>query len=241
MNLKGIKPINLENVKEPRINRILRVGVELEGGWDKRPGPHKIEHDGSVKGLVGVKLGVGEIPSPPLEPEAIGAWIREYYPPHINETCGMHVHFSFKTPMAYQRLMVPEYDATVIDAFNKWATNNLPIDHCIWTRLKGESPYCQHVFDADNQVLNNEKDRDQHRRGHRYTVINRCWSRIGTTECRLLPMMPTANLAVKAVEELMNITNKFFIATAKKEAKLRGEVEDKMKEIRENRQMRVRI
>lgn len=237
MNLKGIDPVDLGENKKFRINRVQLIGVELEGGWDK---PVPVEHDGSVQGLKAKVM--GEIPSPPLALEPLKNWMREYYPPHINETCGMHVHQSVISPLTYQRLMDPKYAVTVIHYFREWGKKvKLPPGHPIWDRLDGKSEYCQPVFDADMQVLNVDKDRDRRRKGHRYTVVNYCWGRTGTFEVRLLPMMPTVDLAIAAVEELVNITNGFLIATAKRDKKHQGEAVLKGKELRENRDIRGRF
>lgn len=240
INLKDVKPINLNGVKV-RLNRIYRVGVELEGGWDKSPDPQfRLEHDGSVQGTNAL-FAAGELPSPPMEVDKIEAWIRKFYPDRVNETCGMHVHLSVKSALTYQRLMRPEYPKTIIEEFKKWSKENLPANHCIFDRLAGKSIYCRHVFSADDQVMNVEKDHNRDRRGNRYTVVNYCWGRHQTAECRLLPMMPDVDTSVRAVQELIDITNKFLCATAEKERKLRGEALLNDRGAKEVRDVRVRL
>ena len=133
----------------------------------------------------------------------------------------MHVHINFKSAFSYNRVMTAAYPATIVEAFKTWAKQKqLPDTHPIWPRLAGKSRYCQHVFDADNQVRATEKDHNQERPGHRYTVVNYCYGRYCTAECRLLPMMATAELAVEAVQELLDVTNAFLVALpAKREPK----------------------
>ena len=238
MNLKGTPSVNLDNIKHPR-NRIYRIGIELEGGWDKLPaGIAKLDHDGSVVGLPISK--VGEIPSPPLEVEEFEKWVRANYPNHVNETCGMHVHLSFKSALTYQRLMNPSYPATIVAYVGKWGKKALPDNHCLWERLDGRSEFCKLQYYAEQQVVQAEKDRDRQRVGNRYTIINYCWARTTTLECRLLPMMPNADTAIEAIRELLNITNSYLVATAKKEARLKGDVIMSKSHTREERNVRVR-
>lgn len=157
----------------------------------------------------------GELPSLPLEIKEWENWIRQSYPSHVNSTCGMHVHMSFRTIMAYQRTMAPEFVKTVLAEFQKWAeVKSLPTEHPLWGRLAGNSEYCQHLFFADDQAKWTRKEYEHHAAKHRYTVVNWCYSRYGTVEVRLLPMMDTIDLAVDAIKHLMLVTNAFLVATA---------------------------
>lgn len=222
-------PIELDQVK-PRRSRIHRIGVELEGGWATIPPRTQLIHDGSVqfeRDITGQPQHVGELPSPPLDRKSLIQWMKIYYPSHVNATCGMHVHLSFETAFLYQQLMEKEYPSTVVEYFKKWATKKgIPNDNAIWDRLNGKSTYCQHVFMADVQAMNARKNFDRARGGHRYTVINYCWSRLKTLECRLLPMMPTVDEAIEALDELISITDRFLVTSTKKESLLKVSTED---------------
>lgn len=168
---------------------------------------------------------VGELPSPPLQTRDVSTWMKKYYPSKVNGTCGLHVHQSFKKAIHYQRLMNPSYMWTIIHYVAQWAkAEGLPKSHPIWARLEGKSEYCQHVFHADIQVHRSNKDFDRHAQGHRYTVIAFHYNRLGTVECRLLPMMETADQGVRAVQNILNVTNAFLLKHNKKEEKLVGEV-----------------
>ena len=229
--------ISTQLARGPR-SRVYRVGVELEGGWIKVPDGVQIIRDSSVH-LVPppmpddiaiapdrvrtiwakkhIPQHVGELPSPPLEPQHIPTWLRTNYPPCHNETCGMHVHMSFRNALTYQRLMVEDFQDTMLEFLGRWATANLPADHHIWPRLRGDVEYCQKKFYADAQASMRNKDYDHHRPGCRYTAIHYAYSRIGTIECRVLPMMPTVDLAISAVKEVEKITTAFLVATAARE------------------------
>ncbi len=234
-------------------NRIKAIGVELEGGWTKNPAPYIIQRDGSVKDIpyyasIGDRYqgpeddGIaGELPSPPLDVRKgfeakAEPWIRKYYPVAINHTCGMHVHMSFQRLLHYMYTMRSEYPATVIKEMKKWAEEQkLPQEHIIWERLAGQSDYCQFVYSGPDQILNKGKDYDKRRVGNRYSVINYSFGRTGTVECRLLPMFDNVELALSAIKRLMDVTNAFFVVTAKREKDTSVSVdgESRNREVRE--------
>lgn len=203
-------------------NRVAQVGVELEGGWTTIPKGLRREdfiRDGSLDPLQRAhpEAMVNELPSPPLEPDAMAKWMRANWPQIIDETCGMHVHVSFKTSLAYSKVVREEYPGTIVEYFKRWAENErIPKSNPIWPRLEGKSTYCQHMFFGDLQIANTRKDHDKVRKGHRYTVVNFCWGRgIPTAECRLLPMFEDVEQGIRAMREVVNITNRFLAATAR--------------------------
>jgi len=231
-------PLNIDSFLGKAKNRIYLVGVELEGGWAKIPGGMEPHRDGSIKlgvegddpAKIATMTAVGEIPLPPLSVQAFPATMKLYYPSIVNASCGMHVHLSTSKAFSYQRLMINNpysYPATIIEYVKRWATTEkLPKTHPIWPRLAGKNEFCQHVFQAEEQVKTANKDFDHHRPGHRYTVIGYCWSRLKTVECRLLPMMADADLGVRAVQEIINITNAFLTASKEREPRLRSHIKD---------------
>lgn len=160
----------------------------------------------------------GELPSEILEVEKFPAWMKAYYPSHVNGTCGLHVHMSFINAVYYQRLMTPKYPATIIAYIAAWAKKeNLDPKHPLWDRLAGKSEYCQHRFYADQQATS-PKDHNRSRAGHRYTVVNYCHREHGTIEVRLLPMMDASDQGIRAVQAVLDITNAFLHAYRTKEA-----------------------
>ena len=218
------KPVVVNPFKAKARNRVYRVGIELEGGWDKLPPDVSgLVHDGSVRfdSLVErVPPLIGELPSPALDMKTWPSWLKKNYPSGTNASCGMHVHMQPVTALTYQRLMDARYPATVVQAFKEWAKKeNFPADDAFWQRLAGKSRYCQHLFYPDDQIKKVDKDHNQERPGHRYTVIHYCYARYGTVECRLLPMMRDAAQAERAIRELIDVTNAFLLATAKREHK----------------------
>lgn len=108
--------LDIDKARGKGRNRIHRIGIELEGGWRKVPPGTQIGPDGSVQitRYQDERLIVGELSSPPLsldpkdEPIYWTTWLKKFYPSHVNETCGMHVHLSFKLALTYERLMTPQ-------------------------------------------------------------------------------------------------------------------------------------
>ncbi len=163
---------------------------------------------------------VGEIPSPPLVVKAEDGetfwetWIRKFYPPVSNHTCGLHVHMSFTKALYYSRLMKPEYPLTMFEFLRRWAVREgtfLPTDP-IWARFSGKNEYCTDNFWPDHQARTRTKDHDRQREGNRYTGVNYPFAVHSTIECRMLPMFPTVEQAIRAIREVLNITN-VFLAT----------------------------
>lgn len=213
-------------------NRILRVGIELEGGWAKLPEGWNLEHDGSVRipPPMGMRILTGELPSPPLElPREkifshIDQFIDQCYPPYVNHTCGLHVHVSFKNEFLYQKMMSEDLMKLTISGFTAWAgEKNLPKDHPLWSRLRGESEYCQPRFDAERQSKVTRKTHDRNMPGNRYTMWNYCHKFHSTCECRMLPMMESPQLAKEAIHHLINIVNA-YLSLQKREKKVTSSI-----------------
>lgn len=167
---------------------------------------------------------IGELPSPPLEIKDIEAWIKKFHPSHVNATCGMHVHASFKNAITYARMMDARLTSTTLHYMRLWAAKeNLALDHPIWERLEGRSRFCQHAFYADKQAQTAVKSHRQEGEGHRYTVWNYCYSQHQTCECRLLPMFVDPAQGIRAVLEVVNIINAFLVRSAAREKKVNAE------------------
>ena len=222
-------------VRSPVRNRISKIGVELEGGWDKDPGiliaadgsvqfPSPISDDGlPALGSYGQKMAalmVGEIRSNPMDLSEISAFILKVYPQLVNETCGLHVHMSLIRKYFYQRLMDPSYQDTVFETVSAWAKEKkFSKSHPIWKRLSGSHTTCMRQFLADAQVRVAKKKYDHNVPYSRYTAINYPWLQHKTVECRLLPMFEDAPDAVEGVLLVVDTTNKFLAKQRDKEPK----------------------
>lgn len=209
----------------PSRNRIAKVGVELEGGWaispNLRAGGAQSRHDASVIIPVDGLAYIGEIVSPPLLPIQLLGFLRVYYPSHVNTTCGLHLHMSFRSIGHYHRLMTEDYQDTLLHHLGNWAgSQGFPKTHHIWKRLAGEEKYCHKAFWPDLQVRatghGDQRSPDRFfRPGSRYTVVNYCFNidQRQTVEVRVLPMMLTVGQAASALGVIMEVTNAFLYET----------------------------
>jgi hypothetical protein len=210
--------LNIDKLLGQPKNRVKKAGVELEGGWLVLPPGVALERDGSVFGDIhppGYRC--GELPIGPMQPAAVSKLMKKYYPAIVDRTCGMHMHMSFATLRHYQWLMEEEFQETILEYLSRWAkVEGFPKEHHIWERLSGESVYCQKKFWPDEQVgWKGRKDHDQHRHGHRYTAVHYC-GRYNTIEIRVLPMMKTVDQAIRALNEVIKITNAALVLLSKK-------------------------
>ena len=104
------------------ISKIKYYGIEFEGCWENEPCGFK--GDGSVyfNDESEDENYIGEVASIPLTEYKLYRWIKENYPSHTNKSCGLHVHLSFTTNYAYQRLMSKQFFDKFIDSLEKWGT-----------------------------------------------------------------------------------------------------------------------
>lgn len=219
-------------------NRIGRIGMELEGAWPQLPpGVPQLDQDMSVYFLKGDRnkplfntteigtLKIGELASPPLEKICVPSWLKQNYPlpgGKIHAYCGLHVHMSFPNPRHYCQLAdTPDYQETLLWELTEWAKGegSFQKKHHIWGRLEGKDEYCTKNFWPEEQ-MKSDRDHDRTRHGNRYTAVNFCWKAHGTVEVRVLPMMENVDLAIRAVTQVLDVTNAYLVATAAREEKL---------------------
>lgn len=187
-------------------NRIAKVGLELEGGWNARPAARE-DHvrniewhgDGSVR-VVAPYVGEAVVQTPLDTWQAVADWMLAAYPAVVNDTCGLHVHVSFKRIADYALLMDDKFYSFFIERLKAWGTRTrIKAHHPFWHRLDGGNTYCKKVFHPDQQVATREKS------AARYAHLNFCLKLHSTIEARVLPMFKQANIAVSAVQELLSI------------------------------------
>lgn len=191
---------------------IHRIGVEVEGGWDHAPamGRAALKGDGSVYfGADGPSpnFHVGEIASNPMTRPHLEAWLEGNYPHHVNATCGIHVHMSFRPSWGHARCVSilmdsPAYWRTVRDSLLAWANRaSLHSSSQFWPRMRGENRFCEDAFVPSNGW----------RSGNRYLAVNFCaLRRHGTIEVRCLPAFKRWRMAYRAIETLLSTTEAYI-------------------------------
>lgn len=197
-----------------------KVGIEFEGGWDKRcikpADPAKTRQENAAAGLHAhgctcladrnVHDGSvscaghwnGEVPVGPFNVSEIDEQFL-YYPEYGNRTCGMHVHVSFKRQYYYRRLMTPEFYAHFKSELLKWAQRTGVKNSNFYSRLRGENSYCKDEWLMEAQVATAHKD------SCRYAILNYCYNLHKTLEVRVLPYFKSPETAKQAVLAVLNI------------------------------------
>lgn len=197
--------------------KIDRLGVELEGGWDKTFSDTIIQHDGSVHlPLTSTVTGkpsrhYGEIPSPPFtDLDTLKEWLVKHYPTAVNSHCGFHVHISLRKNLYYSQLMDKAFFKFFRQGAEKWAhRQNFPSDDLIWHRLKGQNKFCTTAFMPHQQTQIIVKEQNDVRR---YTMLNYCYGMHGTVECRVAPMFAKPELAFSWVEFIVKTVEEWLSA-----------------------------
>jgi hypothetical protein len=190
-------------MKASPFKHVHRLGIELEGGWDKIMPDVCIGRDGSVHVTANH---YGELPSPPLYPFRFEKWLRAHHPTAVNDSCGMHVHVSVRSPLDYNRLMRRKfYNRFLAEAETLGRTLALPESHLFWLRLRGANNYCARRFAPEEQYKAKSKGL-----ADRYTHLNFCWSLHGTMECRLFPAFSDPEHSTAAVRWLLHLVESYL-------------------------------
>lgn len=183
--------------------RILHVGVELEGGWKKRP-PTFIRADGSVNVPIGTctcgacsdqgdtARYVGEVSCVPSTPLQAYRWMLDNYPDIVNATCGLHVHVSLD-PGDYCRLMRRKFHNDFIAGLKDWGLRYPIKSERFWARLDNKNQFCRVKFPRPDMAVMG--------RTERYCAVNfAAYARHKTLEIRVLPMFHQKKVAVAAIK-----------------------------------------
>lgn len=191
-------------------NRILSIGVELEGGWRANAGPTDIRHDGSLKNLEDVR--VGEVSCNPLvTTREVADWMRANYPHKVNETCGFHVHVALNK-LNYSRLMERSFNDMFYQRMGLFVERNRdkPGFALLATRLAGINQYCQKLHSKPELTPENQLFLREQYGLSRYAALNFCFGRHGTLECRVFPCFPNVEDSVAGMEVFCEIVNTFL-------------------------------
>jgi hypothetical protein len=154
-------------------------------------------------GLLGREL-IPKLPYSDLED--LKRWIIKYYPVAINETCGFHVHTSFKSTKHYNNLMEEEFYKFFLEKMKNFANTieySKDKERLIY-RLSGWNRFARKAFIPDYQCKEMKGDY------FRYTQLNFSYRVHNTIECRLFPMFTRVETALAAVEKLIETYNDYL-------------------------------
>jgi hypothetical protein len=165
--------------------------------------------DGSPHAGTGLFMGEG-VCNPPQLPGKVVSWVRHNHPRWVNDSCGMHVHMSFKALVDYERIMERDFAVWFEKEMAAWGKKNDITYQPFWQRLRGDNQYCQpnsrlgEKITSQN-ILNHKLSKSKVDQSFtKYYQLNfGAWKKYQTMECRLLPMFPDPKLSSKAVYDLI--------------------------------------
>lgn len=204
------------------MSRISKVGFEVEGGWDGKPGVSPFPDEDSRliadHSLNGQSLGtdirlaavhIGEAISKPMvyrqrdsnpdhpltswESWLLAHWPNAEPPNRTNRTCGFHIHISLKQDFDYTLLTSKDFLLHLRDAVMELGKQKkLPKKHPFWARMYGANNFCSPFFDAGAQMGLASKGGST-----RYGWLNFPAKIHGTVEFRALPTFRDGPVAVE--------------------------------------------
>lgn len=124
------------------------------------------------------------------------------YPDVIDPTCGMHVHFSFPTPMIYSAFVDARFQSWLLQGLLEWGKKQDLSFSPFYERLAGGNRYCRgSLYEPTSQLI------ARTRTGVRYAAVNYCYTMHSTMEIRVLPMFPSISAAQASILELIRLVN----------------------------------
>lgn len=202
------------------MNSIYKMGVELEGGWgfskvDEQNLGERIKSDGSVQVSADYS---GEIEVGPEESAArLLAQVREWYPDKTNTSCGLHIHFSFRSMAAASACASYDFERALIDHLTEWGRRRRYVDGgALLDRLNGRNTFCLRLGGGDlESVLLPPPGREHFTSERRYRAVNwSAWWSHGTMEIRVLPAFASKTRAVEALQEVIDFVDAWATARA---------------------------
>lgn len=202
------------------VGKVMLIGVEIEGGFNRQVSGEEYHHDGSVD--VSTDGYLGEVVSRPMSTlDQVYEWIDRVYPDQSNSSCGTHVHVSFNNNLAYMQTMSQSFYDYFMDRMELWGKKaGISEKSAFWSRLKGENRYCKRMPKAARVIQAQYQKMESDYGTNRYYQLNHCWSKHRTLECRLLPVFKDKKFTKAGVREFVSICNTYL-------KKQRGEPEFK--------------
>ena len=149
---------------------------------------------------------VGELVSTPLEFDKVHEWINRNYPEEFNNSCGMHIHLSFKNDMEYSKFCSEEFYNYFLTKITDWAhKNKVKEDSRFFKRLNGQNTFCKRKWEESNAKSQLSDI------GDRYNMLNYCYSKHRTIEVRLSHVWQNRDYAFRYVECVYDIFNSWLL------------------------------
>lgn len=174
---------------------INKIGVELEAtiledSNPTHPTDWKIVSDGSIHSNHSNGKAV-EFVTKPLDTMGLIQTLRkiEKNVIEVNQSMGFHVHFSFKNPADYERLLSKRFFSYFVRKTKQWATKN--DDKKLLARFNNH--YCKTRTTKNIESVLQEQYRAESKNSCRYYALNFAKNQHGTLEIRLFPARKRGN------------------------------------------------
>lgn len=149
----------------------------------------------------------GEIVSPALPYEKVLEFMDNHHVLQSNNTCGGHRHFSFKSNMRAQSILLNREfnDLWLPTWLEHWGrTANINKDSAFYQRLAGDVHWCKRNYDAIGQLMSGRSKEE-----YRYRRVNYCYGLHETMEIRVLPEFQKFSLMRASTIALAHIVDEF--------------------------------
>ncbi len=192
-----------------QLKYIHKIGLELEGGWDKRR--DDLTEDGSVhKQDFSNSVCTGELVSKPFDSlEECLEFLKENWPSETTNRCGFHIHLSYHSINSYNQLMSNDFYAQFLKDMEKWGKNYPCTNEQFWDRLNNKNTFCKKQFIPEKQIVMKQKKNSD---PTRYTHLNFCYGIHKTLECRLFPTFISSKTACSALEAFVDCVENYLEA-----------------------------
>jgi len=149
----------------------------------------------------------GEIVSPALPYEKVLEFMDNHHVIQSNNSCGGHRHFSFKSNMRAQSILLnrefnDRWLPTWLEYWGK--TANINHDSAFYQRLAGNVHWCKPNYDAIGQLMSGRTKEE-----YRYRRVNYCYGLHETMEIRVLPEFQKFSLMRASTIALAHIVDEF--------------------------------
>ena len=180
-----------------KFNFIDKIGVEIEGGWDKTR--DDLIPDAGIRMDDFKKSAIcGELVSKPIDNyDEVEAFLRANWPTETQSMCGLHFHFSFKDISHYTALMHKSFHKFFLDSMQKFGESYPIQNNHFWNRLEDKNKFCKNRFAPNEQIFLKKKISND---PGRYTQLHYAYGLHKTIESRLLPTFVTVECAIAGLQ-----------------------------------------
>lgn len=202
--------------------KIITIGIELEGGFNRLPDHELINYSTHEDSSVEVGDGdcgeccacedgdqctnrgydfVGELVSSVMPITDWQDWVKQCYPSEHDSSCGTHVHLGVSNTSAYENCNSQEFHDYFVRELKAWGKRANIRSTNFWDRINGKNSMCSDEYLGKEQLA----VRDEGYPSCRYCILNFQYHKHGTIEVRVLPVFDSPELTISAIKAVIKI------------------------------------